>query len=780
MLFSLASVPDWLNTTPFVLFLWGYSAYLVALGIYRVYISPLAKYPGPKLAGLTTLYQAYYDIYLGGKFFKKLEQLHEVYGPIVRVNPHEIHINDPDFIEVLFTGATQKRDKYKWVGRSLLLPDSVVGTIDHDHHRTRRSVLNPYFSKTSIRRLEDRIQNTAGKLMDRLVKAGKTGEILQLKLAFKAATCDIISEYCFGVSTKYVERDDFNRGWFDAVDAMFNMAWSMTYISWLGPVMARLPPSIIGMMHPGLKSLWDMHSRWIDQIETIRKNGKPGGADATLFHGILNSNLPPAEKTTDRLRQEAQTMVLAGQDTTSFTLTCTVYQLLSRPDMLKRVKAELESALPGPNSPPSLAIVEKLPYLSAVIAESLRVYPASLFRMTRVAPEHTMVYHDKASGKDWVIEPGTPTTMTALDNNMNPDKFPDPYKFDPERFIGNPRLEKYVLTFSRGSRICLGLNLAYAELYIILASIFRKFDLDDGTGKQTGPTLALYDTTRERDIDTQRDQLIPCPVDGSKGTLPTWTLSRQRRVLSSYSGRAATPRELRKSWPDYLPKLHFTGDYCDVYLTHDSMSVRKAHNSGRNHLRNVVDYYQQIGQEKAQSVIDSITSSYAAEGQPLPNPAMAPGAFPPPFGFPGMGLHPDFNHASMTYNPQGRPGQMPPPPFGIPPPGAPGAPGMLPPPGAHGGLPFPPPFNATGTPPTGGFPPPLPNMPQGAGLPPPPPGGFPNMPFPPPGAAGFPPMPGAPMGATNSPIPTGPRGSEGYPPPPGGGGGPPPGMDSRW
>ncbi|KAJ5544719.1 hypothetical protein N7461_007023 [Penicillium sp. DV-2018c] len=103
------------------------------------------------------------------------------------------------------------------------------------------------------------------------------------------------------------------------------------------------------------------------------------------------------------------------------------------------------------------------------------------------------------------------------------------------------------------------------------------------------------------------------------------------------------------------------------------MSVRKAHNSGRNHLRNVVDYYQQIGQEKAQSVIDSITSSYAAEGQQVPN-MMAPGAFPPP-PFPGF---------------PGRPG-MPPPPFGIPPPGAPGAPAMIPPPGVHGGLPFPPP-----------------------------------------------------------------------------------------
>lgn len=97
------------------------------------------------------------------------------------------------------------------------------------------------------------------------------------------------------------------------------------------------------------------------------------------------------------------------------------------------------------------------------------------------------------------------------------------------------------------------------------------------------------------------------------------------------------------------------------------MSVRKAHNSGRNHERNVLDYYQrtalpqlppdvrpllsegcsngrsvEIGHEKAQSVIDSITSSYAAEGQAGSNPMLNQGGgpmggpgFPPPFGFPG-------------------------------------------------------------------------------------------------------------------------------------------------
>ncbi|PNH63813.1 hypothetical protein VD0002_g4652 [Verticillium dahliae] len=196
-----------------------------------------------------------------------------------------------------------------------------------------------------------------------------------------------------------------------------------------------------------------------------------------------------------------------------------------------------------------------------------------------------------------------------------------------------------------------------------------------------------------------------------------------------------------------MPK--FFCDYCDVYLTHDSMSVRKAHNSGRNHLRNVVDYYQQIGHEKAQSVIDSITSSYAAEGQAHANPML----------------------------PQNQPGQgFPPPPFpfpgGIPPPGFPGAPpfpqGMIPPPGPPGRgmppLPFPPPgANCAPMPPPGG-------------LPFPPPGG---LPFPPPGAAGagglppnFPPFPGMP-GAPPGGFPGGP------PPPPGGGFPGAPGQDRR-
>merc|ERR1711939_1053538 len=84
-------------------------------------------------------------------------------------------------------------------------------------------------------------------------------------------------------------------------------------------------------------------------------------------------------------------------------------------------------------------------------------------------------------------------------------------------------------------------------------------------------------------------------------------MGSERRTIRKQT-TTSTPRD-QASHSFKMPK--FFCDYCDVYLTHDSMSVRKAHNSGRNHLRNVVDYYQQIGHEKAQSVIDSITFRYA-------------------------------------------------------------------------------------------------------------------------------------------------------------------------
>ncbi|KAH7914411.1 U1 zinc finger-domain-containing protein, partial [Hygrophoropsis aurantiaca] len=84
-------------------------------------------------------------------------------------------------------------------------------------------------------------------------------------------------------------------------------------------------------------------------------------------------------------------------------------------------------------------------------------------------------------------------------------------------------------------------------------------------------------------------------------------------------------------------------DYCDVFLTHDSTSVRKAHNSGRNHLSNVRDYYASLGHDKAQSIIDQITAAYESGGGPPPGgfgfgPQHLVGPAPS-FGGPPMGFN---------------------------------------------------------------------------------------------------------------------------------------------
>ena len=64
---------------------------------------------------------------------------------------------------------------------------------------------------------------------------------------------------------------------------------------------------------------------------------------------------------------------------------------------------------------------------------------------------------------------------------------------------------------------CVRINLAYQELYLVTAAVFRKYDLYDGTGMQQGPTLALYETSRERDVDMTSDLAIAYPARGSKG-----------------------------------------------------------------------------------------------------------------------------------------------------------------------------------------------------------------------------------------------------------------------
>jgi hypothetical protein len=116
-------------------------AYLFTLAIYRLYVHPLAKFPGPKLAALTKWTEMYYEVVKKGQFSFKIDEWHEKYGPIVRVTPFEVHIKDSDFWETLFV-RYPKSDKYEWTSPRFGCPKSVFTTSDSNLHKIRRGALS--------------------------------------------------------------------------------------------------------------------------------------------------------------------------------------------------------------------------------------------------------------------------------------------------------------------------------------------------------------------------------------------------------------------------------------------------------------------------------------------------------------------------------------------------------------------------------------------------------------------------------------------------------------
>jgi cytochrome P450 len=221
----------------------------------------------------------------------------------------------------------------------------------------------------------------------------------------------------------------------------------------------------------------------------------------TIFHELLNSDLGPEEKTLPRISEEGQTVVGAGTITTAHFLKTTSFHLLANPEILHKLKTELSSAIPNPGIPVQLQQLEKLPYLTAVISEGFRMSYGVTSRLPRVSPNTALVFHGRE------IPPGTPVSMTSIFMHDNPRLFPNPREFKPERWLkGNSgdRLNKYLVNFSKGTRGCLGLNLAYAEIYLTLANVFSQFNLE------------LYETTRD-DIDVVHDFFNPSPRLDSKG-----------------------------------------------------------------------------------------------------------------------------------------------------------------------------------------------------------------------------------------------------------------------
>ena len=131
----------------------------------------------------------------------------------------------------------------------------------------------------------------------------------------------------------------------------------------------------------------------------------------SLIGAVLGSDLPESEKSTERLLRESQVLISAGTDTTAMVLSFALFHLLSDPERFKKLRTELETAIPDPQSILLSRQVENLPYLTAIVKETIRLHSPGCMRQERVAPDEDLIYTHK--DKQYLLPKGVRETQAA-------------------------------------------------------------------------------------------------------------------------------------------------------------------------------------------------------------------------------------------------------------------------------------------------------------------------------------------------------------------------------
>lgn len=357
--------------------------------------------------------------------------------------------------------------------RALVWPLDTAGfgTVGHDLHRVRRAPLARHFSRKQIQRLESEIHGQLQFFCDKLLALGGGGGApFDVTMAYSCFTADVISGYSFGEPLGLLTQDGWEPNWRRALYSFLNTTFVFRFLPFLRPLVvfgdffARR-----GWMGPDVELLMNtLHVGLPRMINKTRADAAAGasGEDGGLFVDILSSGaLPESEKTMPRMAAEGMTMLDAGTETTSWTLSVITVHLLSKPQLLDRLTEELMAATPDARNL-SWTSLEKLPFLGGVIMEGLRLSYGISARSPRVAEEEELVYSGGVRGGnklEYVIPRGWAVSMSAALVHHNEDLFPDSNEFVPERWIdkeGNQRrdLERYIMSFSKGSRQCLGMK----------------------------------------------------------------------------------------------------------------------------------------------------------------------------------------------------------------------------------------------------------------------------------------------------------------------------------
>jgi cytochrome P450 len=359
------------------------------------------------------------------------------------VTRHEsiVVTSHPDHVKSLFTAKPQ--DAPTLTGESplrpILGPNSVLTLLGDRHMRQRKLLLPPFHGEAVQRYVE-----TIAQVAEREIDSWPIGEPFALAPRMQAVTLDVIMAGVFGI-----ERD----GTEDRLRQMFRRLLGAS----ANPLWAVIDLQNAGRIEPRGVLRWIM--RLVDRelyaaIAARRETGTRGDDVMSLLLEARDEDGQPL--TDEELRDELLTLVLAGHETTANSLAWTFERLLRAPDAYDRLRDVARSD--GEDA-----------YIEATVHEGMRVRP--------VIPMIVRMVKRPWRLGDYVVPAGTPVAVSIIALHHREDVYPDPHRFDPERFVDRKPGTYTWVPFGGGTRRCLGAALAMAEQRVVLSAIARRTDL---------------------------------------------------------------------------------------------------------------------------------------------------------------------------------------------------------------------------------------------------------------------------------------------------------------
>ncbi|KAF2787652.1 cytochrome P450 family protein [Melanomma pulvis-pyrius CBS 109.77] len=434
---------------------------------YQRISSPLKVVPGPYLASVTPLWRVYHVI--RGDWHDQIVQLHQKYGQYVRIAPNEVSTISPSALRVAYShsGSPWIKDTWyqTWWGPSPYHP--AFAETEVQRHRIMRRRVSKLYSMSYVLGMQcytDRVLQRFFQQMRSL-----RGESTNMTKWTQLFAFDIIGELAFGdwFGGLDAAKDNHQLGhWvFLTITAHASLGWT-----WLRAGSVFFFPVRLLMN----RSLYARARVQITTFPLVERN--------TLILQFQAMKNPDGSVVHPReILTETANVVLAGADTTAISLRAVIYYVYTNPRIYAQLLREIGNATRLGKLSPIVTFQEalELDYLQVVIKEALRLFPAVGYQLPRLVPP------GGATLGGYYFPGGTTIGTNAWALHRNTEIYgSDCDEFRPERWLNQSdpnrlrMMEDCYGSFGFGSRTCLGKNLALMEMYRLLPTLFRDFDVE--------------------------------------------------------------------------------------------------------------------------------------------------------------------------------------------------------------------------------------------------------------------------------------------------------------